>query len=199
MFPAIKRDLIKFFPLRNNDLGRFCQIACQALLFLWILCAFGDRWVLRCICVSLPQFLSPSARVCWLLNETFPSALKEEWRCDWMWLWRSHRCLQGASRARTSPLSLCSESWLFPSRSWFPQLCLDCLPSVASACVPSPRSLLCFFPSDMRPLEGRLPGHLLCLSSADHFFLQFIYVLTPASKSFTGGLVYLVTALWNVL
>lgn len=64
MFPAIKRDLIKFFPLKNNDLGRFFKIACQALLFLWISCAHGDPWALRCICASLPHFLSPCACVC---------------------------------------------------------------------------------------------------------------------------------------
>lgn len=33
MFPAIKRELIKFFLLRNNDCGRFCWIVCKVLLF----------------------------------------------------------------------------------------------------------------------------------------------------------------------
>lgn len=53
MFPAIKRDLIKFFPLRNNDLGRFCWIVCQALLFRWIsLCFYCSLGVAIYLCVT---------------------------------------------------------------------------------------------------------------------------------------------------
>lgn len=37
------------------------------------------------------------------------------------------------------------------------------------------------------------------LSSPLFFFLQFMYFPTPASTPFTGGLVYLVAAVWNVL